>query len=237
MIGLFQKEVVEPVRDFVFASSCFYCGKRLRDGERRLCCDCWNSLSKTHETDYTVQVLRKRFDEKGFVDEFVSLFYFEKGKVLQSMAHSLKYEEVTSFGVELGTRVGEKLQHQNIQADAVIPIPLNKRKERERGFNQSEFLAKGIARVKNIPVLSDTVKRIKYTVTQTHLNAAERKENIADAFAVVNSEKIKGMTIILVDDIITTGSTIQETARVLKENGAKKIIAASAGLAKLGEDT
>ena len=121
--------------------------------------------------------------------------------------------------------------------DCVIPVPLNKRKERERGYNQSDFVAKGISSIINVPVFSDVVRRVKYTVTQTHLNAQERKKNIAEAFAVTQSEKIKNKNILIVDDIITTGSTIQETAKVLMDSGATKVIAGSVGLAKLGEDS
>jgi ComF family protein len=236
MIGLLQKKVIEPIRDFIFTTSCLYCKKRLREGERRLCTECWDSLHEIRNDDYTVEVLRRRFAEHGYIDDFTSLFYFEKGGVLQSLAHSLKYEEVTSFGVELGVKLGKKLLSERMFADSIIPIPLNKRKQRERGYNQSDYLAQGIANVMNIPVLSKTLQRVKYTVTQTHLNAQERKKNIADAFCVSDVKEITEKAIILVDDIITTGSTIQEAANMLKKNRVQKIIVASAGLAKLGED-
>ncbi len=223
------------VKDFLFSTSCFNCGAQLKNDERRVCEQCWNSLSNVGEHDYTFNVLKERFREGGVIDEFVSLYYFEKGKLLQHLAHSLKYEEITAFGFELGVQLGNKLRDKNI--DCVIPVPLNKRKERERGYNQSDFVAKGISSIINVPVFSDVVRRVKYTVTQTHLNAQERKKNIAEAFAVTQSEKIKNKNILIVDDIITTGSTIQETAKVLMDSGATKVIAGSVGLAKLGEDS
>jgi len=175
-----------------------------------------------------------RFREGGVIDDFVTLFYFEKGKLLQTLAHSLKYDEGTTFGFELGVRLGKKISSSTI--DCIIPVPLNKRKERERGYNQSDWIAKGLASVINVPVLSNAVRRTRYTVTQTHLNAEERKKNIADAFEVTDTDAICGKNILLVDDIITTGSTIQEIAQVLKKAKAKRITAGSAGLAKLGED-
>lgn len=230
--------VIQPIQDFFFLTACFHCGNRLSDGESRVCARCWSSLTPVLRNDYTYRIMTERFRESGIIDEFVPLYYFEKGKVLQGLSHSLKYEEITSFGRELGEKIGAAVKREEIVAHAVIPVPLNKRKERERGYNQSEFIAQGVSDVTGIRTLMTAARRVKYTTTQTKLNADMRKENIADAFAVDErqKEKIVGKTVILVDDIITTGSTIQELGKMLKEAGAKKIIAASAGLAKLGED-
>jgi len=191
-------------------------------------------LSLVGNNDHTFKVLQRRFLEGGVIDDFVALYYFEKGKLLQSLAHSLKYEEVTAFGFELGVKIADKLKKRNI--DAIVPVPLNKRKERERGYNQSDWIGNGISSETGVPVMSQAVRRVKYTVTQTHLNAEQRKANIAEAFVVTDGGLVKGKTILLVDDIITTGSTIQEVAKVLKASNTEKIIVASAGLAKLGMD-
>jgi ComF family protein len=145
----------------------------------------------------------------------------------------LKYEEVTSFGFELGVKLAEQVQ--SFPVDLIIPVPLNRRKERERGYNQSDWIAKGISSVLAIPVKRDAVRRAKYTVTQTHLTAEERKENIAEAFAIADAAAVNKKNVLVVDDIITTGSTIQEVARVLKAAGAASVYIGAAGLAKLGE--
>jgi len=230
--------VINPVKDFFFLTACFHCGEQLKDGESRICLNCWQSLTPVQKEDFTYQVMVKRFSEEGIIDEFIPLYYFEKGKALQSLAHSLKYQEITSIGKELGCKIGMKLKEKSAAVDAIIPVPLNKRKERERGYNQSEFIASGISSVVVKPALLNVVKRTKYTATQTHLNAEERKQNVSAAFSVNAkfAHAMAGKAIVIVDDIITTGSTIHEVGRVLKENGARKIIAASAGLAKLGED-
>ncbi|MHB1050878.1 MAG: ComF family protein [Bacteroidota bacterium] len=229
---------INAFKDFLFLTQCFHCGASLSDNEERICRTCWESLTPVCSDDYTFTVMTDRFRAGGIVDEFVPLYYFEKGKVLQHLAHALKYEEISRFGYELGIQIGHGVQGMGCTAELIIPVPLNKRKERERGYNQSDFIARGVAHVLGLPVLPTAVKRVKYTVTQTHLNADQRKENIADAFIVhpKYTGRIKDASVMIVDDIITTGSTIQELGRVLKENGALKIIAASAGLAKLGED-
>lgn len=225
------RDLSNAFKDFLFLSTCLHCSAPLRDGEQRVCEKCWASLSVVSEHDHTFRVLSKRFSDGGVIDELVSLYYFEKRGLLQTLAHSLKYEEGTMVGIELGRRLSARLEHSG--ADAVIPVPLNKRKERERGYNQSDCIGDGIAERLGIPVLKQAVCRIKYTVTQTHLNAEERRQNIAEAFSVIQPELVRGRCIAVVDDVITTGSTIQELAKVLRDAGAIRIIAASAGLAKL----
>lgn len=225
--------VLQPFKDFLFVSSCFHCGNHLSEEERRICKSCWDSATPVGRNDYTFTVLKERFADGGVIDDIIAMYYFEKGKLLQSLAHSLKYEEVTAFGFELGIRLAAMLGSRKI--DGIVPVPLNKRKERERGYNQSEWIGKGISSVTNIPVWPHAVRRIKYTITQTHLNADQRKENIAEAFEVADAGLIKDKSVLIVDDIITTGSTIQEVSRVLKSAGAGSIVVGSAGLAKLGE--
>lgn len=234
-IGLALSSVAQPVKDFLFTTECFHCRTPLSDAESRICHHCWNSLTIVNENDFTMNVLRDRFREGGVIDDVVVMWYFERGKLLQTVAHSLKYEEVTALGIELGTRLAAKLRGKII--DGIIPVPLNKRKERERGYNQAEMIARGISSVLNTPVLTKTLCRIKYTATQTQLNAEQRKSNIAEAFTVIDDTQIKRGRLLLVDDIITTGSTIQEAAKTLINAGAKSVTAGSAGLAKLGEDS
>lgn len=219
------------VKDFLFLSTCLHCSASLMEDEPRICRQCWDSLTIVSPQDHTFRVLSQRFLDGGVIDALAALYYFEKRGLLQTLAHALKYQEGTMVGVELGRRLSVLLKDSGV--DAIVPVPLNRRKERERGYNQSDCIGDGIAECLALPVHRNAVRRIKYTVTQTHLNAEERKHNIAEAFSVVRPELIRGKCIVVVDDVITTGSTIQELAKVLREAGAVRIIAASAGLAKL----
>ena len=164
----------------------------------------------------------------------MSLYYFEKGNLLQSLAHALKYQEIRQFGIELGERLGKKLQHRGYEYHDIIPVPLNRFKFRERGYNQSEYIAQGIMSVFRQATILNVVQRVKNTTTQTHLNARERQHNVSHAFVVTSPARVQGRSLLIADDIITTGSTIQEVAKILKNSGAAKIVAVSAGLAKLG---
>ncbi len=234
------RAVAAPARDFIFPPLCFSCSARLKDTESRLCDSCWQSIEHVHADDETVRILRERFSAEGFIDEFYSCYYFEGSGVFQHLVHSLKYNAMTLFGIELGKRIGVMLKENiDVQSiDGIVPLPLHKLKQRERGYNQSEFICEGISAVIRRPVVSTLVKRSKNTVSQTHLTADERKNNVGGAFDIHPPERdrVKGKTFLVVDDVITTGSTIQSLAKLLKEAGAAKVIAASAALAKLHND-
>ena len=236
----FSVDYVTPFKDFFFPPLCFSCNARLSMGESRLCSSCWQSIRAVKRDDYTVRILSERFAAEGFIDEFYSTYYFEERGVFQKLVHSLKYDGITVFGAELGRRLGEHLrQETDVRSiDAISPIPLHKLKLRERGYNQCESICRGIALVIDRPVDTTLVQRFKNTVSQTHLTADERKNNVGDAFEVGADKKetLRGSTILVVDDVITTGSTIQSVARMLKESGAAKVIAASAALAMLGKE-
>lgn len=229
------RTLLEPVGDLIFTAECFHCQAPLADGEQRLCAACWAALTPVRETDRTFRIMTERFRADGEIDGLLSLFYFEKGKALQTLAHALKYQEVGSFGTELGRRLGAAALERGVTADLIVPVPLNRRKERERGYNQSDLLAGGMSAVTGVPFDPRAVRRVRYTVTQTALTAEQRRENIADAFEVRPRRRgaLRGAHVIVVDDVITTGSTVREIARMLKQAGAARITAASAGLAML----
>ena len=231
--------IITPFKDFVFPPLCFLCGARLSSEEVRVCGQCWSSIRPVRRDEYTLTVLLERFAAGGAVDDFHAAYYFEEQGSFQKIVHSLKYDAMTVFGVELGMRLGKILLAEPglNELDAVVPIPLHKSKLRERGYNQSESICEGIARVLRRPVAADLIRRSKRTVSQTHLSAEERRSNVGDAFEVgpKKRERVAGSRLLLVDDVITTGSTIESAARTLKEAGASKVVAASAGLAMLDQ--
>jgi len=132
-------------------------------------------------------------------------------------------------GIFLGRKLASEKSDilKSWRADFIIPVPLFKLKEVERGYNQSYYIAKGISQVISIPIANKFVKRVKNTISQTTLNYEERKENLDRAFILQKRENIKSKRAIIVDDVITTGATVSEIAKVLKENGAEKVFALS----------
>lgn len=158
-----------------------------------------------------------------------ALYHFIKSGRVQNIMHNLKYRNMPSIGIELGKMLGKKLQesthYRNL--DLVVPIPLHPRKEKLRGFNQSEKFAMGLTQSMGIFLENNTVKRIKNTPSQTKLSREDRMENVKDAFQIIKAKAIKDKNILLVDDVLTTGSTLIECGKALLKGGCKKLFIAT----------
>ena len=180
------------------------------------------------------QETRAKLLSAGDISDLVSCFIFEKEGSFQHIAHALKYKEYKSLGLNLGTHIGEVMKEWNLEVDILIPVPLHRIKFRERGYNQAEYIAYGIASVIDKPVILNAVHRTRYTKTQTNLNIEERRKNLEHAFDLIphSSDVFKGKKCLLVDDVITTGATTNSCARSILSAHAAKIIAASAALAE-----
>lgn len=168
------------------------------------------------------------------ITDLVSCFVFEKEGSFQHIAHALKYKEYKSLGIDLGVFIGKTMNEWDMGADILIPVPLHRIKHRERGYNQSEFIARGIASVIGKPVVLNAMRRSRHTQTQTKLNIEERRRNMDQAFELIpaTSQILEGKICLLIDDVITTGATTNACAQVIRSAGAAKIIAASAALAE-----
>ncbi|MBI1807447.1 MAG: ComF family protein [Ignavibacteria bacterium] len=236
MLQMFYRSVLNPIRDFIYPPICFTCNQLLQDDEMRICRACWNSFAKMNPSHPTWVEIKGKFEAEGVVQDILSCFLFEKEGKLQDVVHLLKYRGMKSLGERLGLEIGERIVSDPIfsRADYLIPVPLHKLKRRERGYNQSEHICKGIATVTNIPTHTALIKRLKYTESQTQLNIDQRKENVGNAFEINPKcrPNIEGKSFILVDDVITTGSTINACARILVANGARNVLAASVALAQ-----
>ncbi|MGB2867142.1 MAG: ComF family protein [Bacteroidota bacterium] len=225
---------LSPLLDFIFPPLCLSCNALLPDGREKVCSTCWESIQPVTKDLHLYKETRARLLEEGAFADLVSCFVFEKGGAFQHIAHALKYQSFESVGVELGRRLGGVMKDWNTGGDVLIPIPLHKIKLRERGYNQAECIAKGISSVTGIPVATNLLRRRKHTQTQTKLSLDERRSNVAEAFEILPESVpfLGNKTCILVDDVITTGSTVNSCARMLKNAGASNVIAASAALAQ-----
>ncbi len=200
--------------------------------EEILCTTCFSRLTVAGEERLALEYKRK-FAPENHIDDFLSAFLFDQNTPVQSVIHSLKYNGKFKIGIFLGKTAAQILSTklQNWEADFIIPVPLFHSKKAERGYNQSFYIAKGLSLILNIPVKANLTKRIRYTETQTALSLEERKENMLNAFDLKKRKSIEGSKIILVDDVITTGSTVRECGKTLKRNGAVKVFAFSVAIA------
>lgn len=218
--------------DFFLPRFCISCKFKLTHVESFICENCFHQIERPDPSRIEHEFKRK-FETDNLIAEFAPAFIFEKEKPLQHLIHSIKYEENFKAGIYLGSKIGQLLQEKilNWDADLMIPIPLHRLKQAERGYNQSYYIAKGMSFILHIPVELNAVKRQKYTNTQTELTLEKRKENISRAFTIKRKSSVIGKKIILVDDVITTGATISECAALLKSNGALELFAVSVAIA------
>lgn len=216
--------------DFLLPRTCFHCGKILSVQQRGLCIDCFNLIPRT-DPALLQREFERKFSKAGIIEEFYAPFIFEKEGALQSLIHNLKYNMQFGIGKLLGETLYKEARSalESWNAEVLVPIPLHPIKKADRGYNQSYFIAKGISKLSGIRINTRILKRKRYTETQTQLSAIERKENISGAFQIRKRAKVPSSAI-LIDDVITTGSTISEAARVMKIAGVGKIFALSLAL-------
>ncbi|HEX2868849.1 MAG TPA: ComF family protein [Ignavibacteriales bacterium] len=218
--------------DIFLPRLCASCEKKLRPQDEVICPECLSSIKRPGTAKIAAE-FRRKFERENVIAEFAPAFLFEEGKSFQKLIHSIKYRGRYHNALFLGRLVGEKLKDKILSwsCDVVIPVPLHAAKKAERGYNQSYYIAKGLSQAIGIPLSNKVLRRVKFTETQTALSILERKDNMKGAFRMKRGADIRGKTIIVLDDVITSGSTVSECARVLLNNGALKVYAVSAGLA------
>ncbi len=218
--------------DYFLPRICVSCSSKLSLSEDTLCNKCLGNILKAEENRIKFEY-QKKFSKDGVITDFFSLFVFEKDGELQKAIHSLKYEKKFGVGIFFGKLLanGLKTSRPIWQFDTIIPIPLHQLKKAERGYNQAYYISHGIKKELNKKINTKSVRRVKYTQSQTTMNLIERKENISGAFKVKKVSAIKQKNILLIDDVITTGATNTECGIQLLNAGANKIYAASVAIA------
>ena len=207
---------------------CTTCGDKLVISEKYICLKCLYDLPRTNfhkEDNNPVELL---FWGRAKIEKATSWFYFRKGSRYQSLMHFLKYKGLKELGEVLGESFASEVNKSNYfkEIDVIVPVPLHKKKKKKRGYNQSEWIAKGMAKILNVPVSSENLVRMKYTNTQTRKSRFERWENVEDIFQVLEPGSLEGQHILLVDDVVTTGSTLEACAfSLLKHKNIKVSIA------------
>ena len=228
------ERILVPLQDFIYPPVCLTCDNIRTDRSSKLCAECWSALTPVTDTHPAWQELKARFRQEGPVEDLLSCYLFEQEGKLQEIVHLLKYRGMKSVGVELGRILGERVMRDArfASADCLLPVPLHRIKHRERGYNQSEYICRGISEMTHIPVNPSLLVRDKYTRSQTRLSMHERRQNVGDAFIAGGKclPDLNGKTILLVDGVMTTGATMSACARELHACGATAVYAASVAL-------
>lgn len=210
--------------DFFFPSECISCGNRLVTQEKYLCIDCWHDLPVTNFHFNKENKLAQLFWGRVEIEYATAFFAYNKGSNYQNLIHDTKYRGLKELGYETGKRFGFSLKESSdfMSIDIVVPVPLHPKKQKQRGYNQSEWIAKGMAEAMKKPLCGNNLKRRIHTSTQTRKNRYERWENVDNIFEVAKPKEFENKHILLVDDVITTGSTLESCAiQLLKIPGVQ----------------
>lgn len=209
--------LLDTVLNFIFPPTCGFCNK-MREGY--LCQDCKRKITNSN---FYLNQLDFYQNKDNFIEEHFYLFsYVEpiRGKILQYKFDDKAYLANTIYEFFMNN---EKLYGFLKKYDIIIPIPISSSRKRERGYNQSELLARKISKMANIHIETQVLKKAKNNQPQSSLNKEQRRENVKNVYKVQNEVKIQNKEILLLDDIYTTGSTANECARMLKQAGCQTV--------------
>ena len=218
--------------DFIsllFPRLCFACGDHLQKNEKLICTQCYISIPRTNYHLTPDNPVAQLFWGRCQICNAAAFSFYTKGSRIRKLIHNLKYKGAKEIGYELGRIYGQSLKNSGFTdgMDLIVPVPLHPSRQRIRGFNQSEYISKGLADVTGLPVDLKSLVRITLSDTQTKKSRYERWMNVEGIFSITEYEKLKGKHILLVDDVITTGSTLEAcTGELLKiENVKVSVIA------------
>jgi len=222
------KEIKNSFLHLLFPHVCNGCGTDILSEESTLCMRCIAEMPETYFHMHANNPVEKIFWGRLPLISATAQYYFTKESLMQILMHQLKYKGNKELGKQLGRFMGNDLLQTNRfnNIEALIPLPLFPAKEKRRGYNQATILCEGIAEVLKVEILRDVIIRIQYTETQTKKGRMERWQNIEGKFELVKPEEIQHKHVLLVDDVVTTGATLEACGQeILQASDAKLSIA------------
>jgi len=208
--------------DFVhlfFPHNCEGCGTDTLENDTLLCASCALKLPETGFITEPANPVEKIFYGRINLEAAGAAFYFNKDSLLQHLIKELKYHGNKDAGFYLGKLLGHRLMQTERfnDIDAIVPLPLNPRKEKKRGYNQAAVIAEGMVSLWQKPVLKNSVERRVFTETQTHKDRIARWQTMEGVFAVKDKNSLANKHILLIDDIVTTGATLEACGEKILE--------------------
>jgi ComF family protein len=209
--------MLKDLINLLYPLQCLACRKVLHQNESLICLECLFHLPKTNFQNDLSNAVSQLFWGRAKVEMATAFLFFSKAGKVQHLIHQLKYSKKPEIGVYLGKLFGKDLvKSPNFQQiDVIVPVPLHPKRAKVRGYNQSEKIAVGLSQTMKIPVDTSSFVRRTNTETQTRKNRFSRWENVKEVFAVHDENALKNKHILLVDDVITTGATIEGCIRKL----------------------
>ncbi len=227
------KWVAEEIAHYLFPNLCSFCKIKLLPNEMGICLQCLYKLPKTNNLDEPNNLSETLLAGRFPFERAASFALFTKEGLLQCLIHNLKYNNKPYIGELLGTLFGADLLGSNFidTIDIIVPVPLHPKKQTIRGYNQAESFAQGISKATSISVSTNELIRVVNNPTQTKRSKTERWKNVQGVFDVKSSDAFENKHVLLVDDVITTGSTLEACAIALLKCSNVKISVATIGVA------
>ena len=215
--------IIKPFVDFLYPPNCVFCDLVLRDAREIICESCWDSIPRYSQEGGIIQELREKIGEGLMLADAFAPWEFDTK--MQYLIHQLKYNHHKRISQEFGRRMHQALCESMFgqDIDLIVPVPLHKSRRRKRGYNQSELIALSLAGYMSVPVDTSCITRTVNTQSQTRLDIHQRMSNVNNAFDVANPERIRDRSVLLIDDVITTGATMNACAAQLLANGARRV--------------
>lgn len=213
------KRIAVAIKELIYPPACRVCGRRLIDDETFLCGDCLFETPLTMQCDYPYKNFMHDKFQGVVVERACCYFLYKRGSDHKKIIKAIKFGGDRPLGLRMGVLFGTAIEGSDEfkDIDFVVPVPLHKRRLRDRGYNQSELIGKGIADALGVPMVTTAVKRVRSTKPQsTLLHDLDRRENMQGAFQVVDTEIFKDKKILIVDDVTTTGETISSLVRTIR---------------------
>lgn len=228
-LSIFTKSLIE----LFYPRLCLACQENLVSEEVSICIHCDYKLTPTNYHKTSLNPVLERFWGRVQLEHATTAYAFTKGGLLQHLIHQLKYEHKPQIGIELGKKYGNKIAQMPPYdtVDWIIPVPLHPKKKHLRGYNQADMIAKGLAFSMEKKWSPDFLIRTDNTETQTKKSRLDRFSNVENAFTIANPKEIEGKHLLLVDDVITTGATLEACAHTLLQIEGVKISVLAIALA------
>lgn len=220
----------------IFPRTCLACQQALARGETHICTACRTELPYTdyHRLATTDNPLARRFWGRVPMEYVLSYLRFLRRGRVQHLLHQLKYQGQQEVGTALGQMYGQELATHGLglDIDLILPVPLHRRKLAKRGYNQSDTFAEGLSLSLEVPWSAETLRRNSFTASQTRKSRAERWQNVAEVFEVAQPAAVLGKHVLIVDDVLTTGATLEACAIKVLDAGAAAVSVATIACAE-----
>lgn len=224
-VPLAIRKILIDARETFLPRLCTICGKRLMRDENVICLECISTFEHTCWRGRSGNGAERIFWEKIPIVRANATLHYNRATNAAEALFALKYHSQERLGAHLGRLMAHDLDDTDFFCgiDAIVPIPLSKQRQRQRGYNQSERLAQGISNVTGIPIRCDIVERFKDNESQTRVLPHQREDNVRGIFRVCTKEDLSSKHLLIVDDVLTTGSTIMSCGKTLTEAGCKAL--------------